>query len=283
ALTVYTKAQLPQDWARTQMNLGNALSDQGRRAAGADSVRLLQAAEAAYREALTVYTKAQLPQDWARTQMGLGTVLSDQGARAAGADSVRLLQGAEIAFREALTVYTQDQLPQAWIDTSGNLTETLFLSGQFAKARDHLAMLLAYQDLGPSTRTALLAIAIANSVALGTVEQTHTEFEKTSSLLSRQGSDFFLTWDFSSIRTFIDKNPIFGKYRQWLLQLIETFQSGRRDDMLAAIQTAREAFKKPRNPRPQISFSETKDGLLVRIGVNQYPNSLEELASHDHH
>jgi len=250
ALTVYTKAKasLPQDWARTQMNLGNVLRDQGIRAAGAESLRLLRVAEKAYREALTVYTEAQLPQDWARTQMNLGTVLSDQGIRAPGTDSTHLLQAAEAVYRDALTVYTKDQFPQDWIDTSGNLTEALFLSSQFAKTRDHLAMLLDYPDLGPSKGVALLAIGIANSVALGTVERTQTEFEKTSSLLSRQGSDFFLTWDFSSIKTFIEKSSVFGKHRHWLLQLIDKFQNSRRDEMQSAIQTARDAFRKASKP-----------------------------------
>ena len=247
-LTVYTKDALPQDWAMIQNNLGLVLSDQGRRETGADSMRLLQAAEAAYRQALTVYTKALLPQDWARTQMNLGTVLSDQGVRVSGMDSTRLLQAAEAALLETFTVYTKEQFPQAWIDTSGSLTETLFLSSQFAKTRDHLAMLLDHPDLGPSNGIALLAIGISNSVALGTVERTQTELARTLSLLSQQGSDFFLTWDFSSIITFIDKNPIFAKHRRWLIELIKSFENGQRDEMLTAVQTARAAFRKATKP-----------------------------------
>ncbi|MBS0156889.1 MAG: tetratricopeptide repeat protein, partial [Nitrospira sp.] len=244
----YTKDALPQDWAMIQNNLGLVLSDQGRRATGADSMRLLQAAEAAYRQALTVYTKALLPQDWARTQMNLGTVLSDQGVRVSGMDSTHLLQAAEAALLETLTVYTKEQFPQAWIDTSGSLTETLFLSSQFAKTRDHLAMLLDHPDLEPSNGIALLAIGISNSVALGTVERTQTELARTLSLLSQQGSDFFLTWDFSSIITFIDKNPIFAKHRRWLIELIKSFENGQRDEMLTAVQTARAAFRKATKP-----------------------------------
>jgi tetratricopeptide (TPR) repeat protein len=34
ALTVYTQAELPQQWATTQNNLGNALGDQGTRTGG---------------------------------------------------------------------------------------------------------------------------------------------------------------------------------------------------------------------------------------------------------
>src|SRR5262245_42201441 len=63
ALKVYTREQLPQDWAMTQNNLGVALSSQGERAEGADGVRLLGESGAACREAVKVRTREQLPQD----------------------------------------------------------------------------------------------------------------------------------------------------------------------------------------------------------------------------
>ena len=60
ALKVYTREQLPQDWAAMQNNLGNALSDQAGRSEGAEAVRLLNEAVNAYREALKVYTEEHL-------------------------------------------------------------------------------------------------------------------------------------------------------------------------------------------------------------------------------
>ncbi len=72
ALEVYTKADLPQDWASTQINLGNALDEEGERASGDKAAALLDQAVQAYHSALEVYTKADLPQDWARTQNDLG-------------------------------------------------------------------------------------------------------------------------------------------------------------------------------------------------------------------
>ena len=61
ALTVYTKEQLPLQWAMIQNNLGIVLREQGIRVGGEAGTRLLAESVAAYREALTVYTKAQLP------------------------------------------------------------------------------------------------------------------------------------------------------------------------------------------------------------------------------
>ena len=69
ALTVRTRDDLPQDWAMTQNNLGNA-SRLGERLGG----RRVWAAERggeAYRQALTVYTRDDLPQ-LGQTQNNLG-------------------------------------------------------------------------------------------------------------------------------------------------------------------------------------------------------------------
>ena len=70
ALEVYTKADLPRDWARTQNNLGISLQDEGERAGGDKDYRLARPGSAqAYQSALEVYTKADLPQDWAKRKL----------------------------------------------------------------------------------------------------------------------------------------------------------------------------------------------------------------------
>ena len=75
ALEVYTREQLPQNWALTQNNLGNALRDQADRTEGTKGAELLAQAVSAYRSALEVRTREQLPQDWAETQNNLGAAL----------------------------------------------------------------------------------------------------------------------------------------------------------------------------------------------------------------
>jgi tetratricopeptide (TPR) repeat protein len=76
ALAVSLREQLPQQWAQTQNNLGQALKEQGTRSEAAE---LLAQAVAAYRSALEVYTRDQLPQQWAMTQNNLGTALNNMG------------------------------------------------------------------------------------------------------------------------------------------------------------------------------------------------------------
>jgi tetratricopeptide (TPR) repeat protein len=121
ALTIWTKDQLPQDWAGTQNDLGNVLRDQGTRTGGE--------AGTAYRAALTVRTKDQLPQDWAMTQNNLGNVLHEQGIRTAGEAGTSLLAEAAQAYREALTVHKKEQLPQGWAGTQNNLGIVLWEQG----------------------------------------------------------------------------------------------------------------------------------------------------------
>ena len=75
ALKVYTREQLPQDWARTQNNLGNALGDLADRSEGPRAAQLLDQAVEAFRSALKVRTREQLPQKWAMTQNNLGNAL----------------------------------------------------------------------------------------------------------------------------------------------------------------------------------------------------------------
>ena len=129
ALAVYTKEQLPQQWAMTQNNLGNVLREQGIRASGEAGTWLLAEAMQAYRAALTVRTKGQLPQQWAATQNNLGLVLGDQGTRTGGEDGMRLLAESIQAYRAALTVRTKERLPQDWAMTQNNLGSVLHHQG----------------------------------------------------------------------------------------------------------------------------------------------------------
>lgn len=71
ALTVYTEAQLPQQWATTQNNLGNTLSQQGIRTGGEEGKELIRQAIHAYELALQIRTKDALPVQWEETMGNL--------------------------------------------------------------------------------------------------------------------------------------------------------------------------------------------------------------------
>ena len=71
ALTVYTKAELPQQWATTQNNLGATLGDQGTRTGGEAGKALIRQAINAYELALEVRTREALPVQWEQTMDNL--------------------------------------------------------------------------------------------------------------------------------------------------------------------------------------------------------------------
>ncbi len=54
-MQVYTRKLLPQQWAMTQNNLGNALRNQGTRTGGEEGRRLLAEAKDAFLGALEIY------------------------------------------------------------------------------------------------------------------------------------------------------------------------------------------------------------------------------------
>jgi tetratricopeptide (TPR) repeat protein len=138
ALEVYTKADLPQDWAMTQNNLGAALQALGTRSGGEEGSKLLAEAVAGCRSALEVRTKADLPQGWAETQNNLGNALSDLGRRSGGEQGRKLLEDAVTAYRSALEVYTKADLPQGWATTQSNLASALWTLGDGLKGAEGL-------------------------------------------------------------------------------------------------------------------------------------------------
>ncbi|MBX3334366.1 MAG: hypothetical protein KF876_09590 [Nitrospira sp.] len=71
SLTVYTKEQLPQYWAITQNNLGNALNEQSVRTGGKEGKELMRQAINAYGLALEVRAIDAFPVQWDETMNSL--------------------------------------------------------------------------------------------------------------------------------------------------------------------------------------------------------------------
>ena len=157
ALLVRTREQLPQQWALTQNNLGNALQAQATKAAGVETLRLLGEAVTAYRQALLVFTREQRPQMWAMTKHNLGSALQEQGTRSQGPDANRLLEEAVAAYLEALLVWTREQRPQQWAMAQNNLARAYFnLKEWTGAAQLYENVLEMYPDFRPAYEQATL-------------------------------------------------------------------------------------------------------------------------------
>ena len=143
ALKAFTPEQLPQQWAATQYNLGEALRGQTWQSSEEARDRLRVEAVIAYREALKVYTPERFPREWTKTQRGLGRTLSSQGRQLNGEDDMRLLGEAVTAYREALKAIP-DQEPRAWEDwakTQYDLGATLALQGKRLSGEEGMRLL----------------------------------------------------------------------------------------------------------------------------------------------
>jgi tetratricopeptide (TPR) repeat protein len=98
ALIELTRDRVPLDWARTQVNLGYALSRLGERESG---TARLEEAVVGYRAALEELTRDRVPLEWAETQMDLGNALATLGERESG---TARLEEAVAAWDACLTV-----------------------------------------------------------------------------------------------------------------------------------------------------------------------------------
>ena len=135
ALYVYTRKDMPAQWAGTQNNLGNALMTLGARGEGEAAVIALNGAVKAYEAALEVYTRKDMPADWAMTQNNLGAALQTLGERGEGKAAVSALNGAVKAYEAALEVYTRKDMPADWAGTQNNLGIALQTLGALREAQ----------------------------------------------------------------------------------------------------------------------------------------------------
>lgn len=113
ALQVYTEADFPQEWAKTQNILGIAY----RNLPTGDCGEKLRRAIECYQAALRVYTEADCPQDWATMQNNLGIAYGNLPAR----DRSENLRRSIECFRAALRVNTEADFPHQWAMTQNNL------------------------------------------------------------------------------------------------------------------------------------------------------------------
>lgn len=129
-LIVFTPELFPENWAKTQNNLGIAYSERIK----GDKADNLETAITCYRQALTIYTPEAFPKNWAMTQNNLGNAYAD---RIKG-EKVDNLEIAIACFRQALTVHTPEALPVNYIETSSNLGLTYQAAKRFQDAENIL-------------------------------------------------------------------------------------------------------------------------------------------------
>ncbi|MFM6757875.1 MAG: CHAT domain-containing protein [Microcystis panniformis] len=111
-LEVYTRA-FPEQWARSQTNLGTAYSNRIR----GERADNLEKAISAYNQSLEVLTREAFPEYWAMTQTNLGNAYSNR-IRGERADNLEM---AIAAYNLSLEVRTRQAFPEYWARSQSNL------------------------------------------------------------------------------------------------------------------------------------------------------------------
>jgi len=114
ALEIRTRQALPEEWAQTQNNLGNAYLVRVRN--GQAEINIEKAIDH-FQRALEVRTLEEFPEDWAQTQRNLAVGYAER-IRGELVDNV---EKAIQHFQQTLKVYTYEAYPQEWAGTQNNL------------------------------------------------------------------------------------------------------------------------------------------------------------------
>jgi len=146
-LEVRTQQGSPQEWATTQINLGNAYRNRVK----GDKSENIENAISSCKGALKVYTQQDHPQEWAKTQVVLGNAYSN---RIKG-DEAENIENAIALYKGALQVYTQQDHPQEWAATQGNLGSVYGRKAYISTKKE---------DIVENTRNAISAFSSASTV-----------------------------------------------------------------------------------------------------------------------
>ncbi|MDZ7304532.1 MAG: hypothetical protein ONB44_20600, partial [candidate division KSB1 bacterium] len=267
ALQVRTRAQLPQDWAMTQNNLGTVLRALGTRTGGEEGAKLLAQAVTALKASLEVRTFEHLPVAWAQSQYNLAKtyVLLEDWPNVAACyanvlkvypDYEEAYQTASYLYHEVLHEYPADYasaftLNQNWLnrhpeDLSAqcDFAEKHFTTGRFAECEKRITALLSNAEIEPRVKVALRAIQIANLIGLGQTQQIPANLETLQQAIATQPDTFKVSWTFAGTKHFIRVEPQLARYREWLLQLFAAVEiKDGREAILAALQEVRARFQ----------------------------------------
>ncbi len=126
ALTILTEKSTPQNWAKTQFNLGATLYDHAKLVEGEVRSKLLKEANEAFHAALTIFSQENTPKYWSSTQYYLGNVLQYQARMMSGEAQFQSLNECIQAYIAALEVYTKTNYPSEWAQTQKDMGQGLY-------------------------------------------------------------------------------------------------------------------------------------------------------------
>jgi hypothetical protein len=127
-------------------------------------------------------------------------------------------------------------LSQSWLQRNPNdlsaaadFAEKHFTTGSFAESERRISSLLSDARVGPGIKIPLLAIEVANLIALNRSTETWLRLKNLNELLEAQPADFKLQWSFEGTKHFISQSQQLAGNKDWLLQLFRALACENRD------------------------------------------------------
>ena len=261
SLLVFTRDQRPLMWAMAKHNLGSALQEEGIRDEGPQAQRLLEEAVAAYKEALLVWTRQQRPQQWAMAQNNLARAyvnLKDWTSAAQCYENVlEVFPDFRNAYEKArwlehdlnFNYQRAFNLSQSWLQRNPNdlsvvadLVEEHFTTGNFGECERRLAAVLSDHRIEARIKISLLAIEIANLIALKRPTEVPGRMKNFIGLLESQPADFKLQRSFEGTKHFINQSQQADANKAWLLRLFGSMDGENRDAIIKEVKAAFDSF-----------------------------------------
>jgi tetratricopeptide (TPR) repeat protein len=251
ALLIFTRDQRPQMWAMTKHNLGSALQEEGLRSQGSHANRLFEEAVTAYQEALLVWTREQRPQQWAMAQNNLARAYFNLKEWTSAAQLYENVLEVHPDFRPAyerarflehdvLFNYQRAlKLSESWLQrnpadllAAADVAEKHFTTGSFAESERRISLLLSDPGVEARIKIPLLAIEIANLIALKKSTEVPVKLRNLIELLAAQQANFKLQWSFEGTKHFISQSQQLVANRDWLLRLFAAMAGENRDAII---------------------------------------------------
>jgi len=253
ALQVYTRDELPQQWAMTQNNLGAALSDQGTRTSGERGQALLAEAVNAFNLALEIRTYETLPPQWAQTKYNLGQAyyLLKKWQKAADCytdclkvypDELEIIYDLSLIYHDRLFDFEKAyELNTRLIEnpglkelsTSMSYLEKKFTTGRFEDMEKQISQLHLKINRGDEYYTILMVFDIACGLVRNNKTQISGKLAELISYIENQPAEFNLGWTFDGTKHFIDTSQhIQDRDRQGLVSFFSALEGKNRDAIL---------------------------------------------------
>jgi tetratricopeptide (TPR) repeat protein len=254
ALLVFTREQRPQMWAMTKHNLGSALQEEGATSQGPDANRLFEEAVTAYQEALLVWTREQRPQQWAMAQNNLARAYFNLKEWTNAAQLYENVLEVHPDFRPAyerarflehdvlFNYQLASKRSESWLQRNPNdrsaaadFAETQFTTENFAETDRRISSLLSDVRVEPRIKIRLLAIEIANLIALKRSTEIPTKLKNLVELLEAQPADFKLPSSSEGTKHFISQSQQLDANKNWLLRLFGAMAGENRDAIIKEV------------------------------------------------